>query len=61
MKNPCTKDCPDRNATCRTECEKYKEYAQWRESLYEERRKQFMIRDYQHTNIKRYQRRMGRK
>ena len=23
MKIPCQKDCPDRNATCHAECEKY--------------------------------------
>lgn len=61
MKNPCTRNCPDRNMTCRTECEKYKAYSEWREAMYAERQKNFIIRDYQTKNIIRYLRRAGKK
>ena len=61
MKNPCTKDCPDRTVTCRTACEKFKEYRAWRDSLYEERQKAFIVDDFRIHNINRVNGRIRRK
>lgn len=36
--NPCKKDCPDRSATCHTECERYMEY----KALLEKQRKEHL-------------------
>ena len=38
-KNPCTQDCPKRNATCHTTCEEYIEFSTERSELYETRHK----------------------
>lgn len=38
---PCTKDCPDRSATCRQTCEKGKAWSQKQQQKYEERNKRF--------------------
>ena len=39
MKQPCTRDCPDRSATCATTCERWAKYVKWRNAEYENRRK----------------------
>lgn len=38
-KNPCTQDCPKRNATCHATCEEYIEFATERNELHEIRHK----------------------
>lgn len=38
-KNPCTQDCPKRNATCHATCEEYIEFANERNKLHEIRHK----------------------
>ena len=35
--NPCTPDCPERNAFCHGECERYAKYAAYRRLIYKER------------------------
>ena len=38
-KNPCTQDCPKRNATCHATCEEYIEFSAERNELHEIRHK----------------------
>ena len=33
--NPCKKDCPDRSATCHSECAKYREFHAWNLRYYD--------------------------
>ena len=44
MKNPCTKECPDRTPGC--ECEKRRAWLWLREQEQEQRRKEKLISDY---------------
>lgn len=41
--NPCAKDCPDRSPTCHSGCEKYANYAAWRESVRREKHLNAMV------------------
>ena len=34
---PCARDCPERSATCKCSCEKYKEYRKAKEEEYKKR------------------------
>lgn len=39
VNSPCKKDCPDRKVGCHSKCPKYKEYAEYRKFISEERHK----------------------
>ena len=58
MKHPCTKECPDRTITCKSTCEKYKDYMAKTEKERQYRIAQHKINDYQfdmkRRNIKKY-------
>ena len=46
---------------CRSSCAKFKEYRAWRDSLYEERQKAFIVDDFRIHNINRVNGRIRRK
>lgn len=52
-KNPCTKDCPNRNATCHCTCERGKAYEEYNRErnrqIREAKNKDKAYRDYKHS------------
>ena len=64
MKQPCVKECPDRQIRCRETCERYREYRAWRDTMYEQRQKDFIVTDFSIKSMnkqKGYERRHKRK
>lgn len=46
MKNPCTKDCPDRTPDCHCDCERYIRFAKNRREYLDHKRQQNVLNDY---------------
>ena len=45
--HPCTKDCTDRSATCRLDCEKFKKYMEKQEVIRKAKERERMLDDYE--------------
>ncbi len=43
MRQPCDRNCPGRSATCHTECDKYRRYAQQQQESYKKRILEFDV------------------
>jgi len=57
MKNPCTKDCPNRTINCRKDCDKYKPYREWIEARNKEKQKRFLVDSFQIEQMEKRKRR----
>ena len=44
--HPCVKECPDRTAVCRKDCEKLKEYLETKEEIRKKKDERYRIEDY---------------
>lgn len=58
--HPCTKDCPDRNGTCKMTCEKLKAYTEKKLKAEAEREKEYRIHQYEMDMLHKRQKRMKR-